>query len=96
MNLFKDFEDFINLLQKHKVEYLIVGGYAVGIHSQPRATQDIDIWIKPTNENAEKLLSVFNEFGTPDLDLSINDIIKPDIVVHFGNPPLRNRYSGFY
>jgi hypothetical protein len=37
MNLFKDFEDFINLLQKHKVEYLIVGGYAVGIHSQPRA-----------------------------------------------------------
>jgi len=89
MNLFKDFEDFINLLQKHKVEYLIVGGYAVGIHSQPRATQDIDIWIKPTNENAEKLLSVFNEFGTPDLDLSINDIIKPDIVVHFGNPPLR-------
>jgi hypothetical protein len=54
MNLFKDFENFISLLQKHKVEYLIVEGYAVGIHSNPRTTQDIDFWITPSNENAKK------------------------------------------
>lgn len=89
MNLFKDFEDFIIMLQKNKIEYLIVGGYAVGIHSQARATQDIDFWIKPTNENAEKLISALDEFGVPDLKLSISDLISPDIIIHFGKPPLR-------
>ena len=89
MRLFQDFADFIILLQKHKVDYLIVGGYAVGIHSQARMTQDIDFWIKSTNENAEKLIKAMNEFGTPDLNLSVSDILSPDIVVHFGNPPVR-------
>jgi len=89
MNLFKDFADFITLLQKHNVEYLIVGGYAVGIHSQARMTQDIDFLIKPTNGNAENLIKAISEFGTPDMNLSINDIINPEIIVQFGNPPIR-------
>jgi len=89
MNLFKDFEDFITLLQKYNVEYLIVGGYAVGIHSQARMTQDIDFLIKPTNGNAENLIKAISEFGTPDMNLSINDIINPEIIVQFGNPPIR-------
>jgi len=89
MNLFKDFADFITLLQKYNVEYLIVGGYAVGIHSQARMTQDIDFLIKPTNGNAENLIKAISEFGTPDMNLSINDIINPEIIVQFGNPPIR-------
>jgi len=56
MKLFQDFADFIVLLQKYKIDYLIVGGYAVGIHSQARMTQDIDFWVAQTTENAEKLI----------------------------------------
>lgn len=89
MELFKDFAEFIILLQKHKVDYLIVGGYAVGIHSQARMTQDMDFWIKPTNENAEKLIRALDEFGTPDINVTISDLINPDVVIHFGIPPLR-------
>lgn len=89
MNLFKDFADLIILFQKYKVEYIIVGGYAVGVHSQARMTQDIDFWIKPTVENAKKLISALDEFGTPDLKLSTADIINPETVIHFGKSPLR-------
>ncbi len=89
MRLFQDFADFIALLQKYKVDYLIVGGYAVGIHSQAKMTQDIDFWIGPTVENAENLIKVFEEFGIPDINISVNDLIKPGSVIQFGNPPLR-------
>lgn len=50
----KDFKEFVELLIKNKDEYLIVGGYAVGIHGHPRFTGDLDIWLNPTEENAEK------------------------------------------
>ena len=89
MNLFKDFADFITLLKKYNIDYLVVGGYAVGIHSQARATQDIDFWIRPSKENAENLIKLLNEFGAPDINLSVDDIINPDVVVQFGKPPLR-------
>ena len=48
----RDFKEFIELLSNHKVEYLLVGGYALGIHGYPRYTGDMDIWVKPTPENA--------------------------------------------
>lgn len=89
MKLFRDFADFITLLQKYEVDYLIVGGYAVGIHSQARMTQDIDFWVRQTSENAEKLIKTLDEFGTPDLNLSVKDILKSDMIIHFGNPPFR-------
>ncbi len=53
--LTKDFREFVELLIKHKVEYLLVGGYAVGMHGYPRYTGDFDIWINPTIQNANKL-----------------------------------------
>ena len=89
MRLFQDFADFIILLQKHKVDYLVVGGYAVGIHSQAKMTQDIDFWIRPTVGNAENLIKVFEEFGIPDINISVNDLTKSGSVIQFGNPPLR-------
>jgi hypothetical protein len=89
MNLFRDFEEFILLLQKNGIQYLIVGGYAIGIHSQPKVTQDIDIWIKATADNAERILKVLEEFGAHDLNVTIKDIMNPDIVIQFGKPPFR-------
>ena len=69
MDVFEDFIDFIELLQKYEVDYLIVGGYAVGLHSRPKATQDIDFWIRPSKENAENVIKALNEFGFTDVKL---------------------------
>lgn len=55
MNLEKDFEDFVRLLNEHKVDYMIIGGYALPFHGKPRHTGDLDIWIAISNNNAEKM-----------------------------------------
>jgi Nucleotidyltransferase of unknown function (DUF6036) len=89
MNVFKDFIDFIALLQKHKVDYLIVGGYAVSVHSRPRATQDIDFWVRPSKDNAEKMIKALNEFGFADINLSLDELIDKEQLIMFGKPPLR-------
>jgi hypothetical protein len=56
--LSQDFKEFVELLIKNKVEYLIVGGYAVGIHGHPRYTGDLDIWLNPTPGNAKQFFHV--------------------------------------
>lgn len=58
MEEFQDFEEFIGLLNKHKVEYLIIGGYAVTFHSRPKLTEDLDIWINRTKSNSVKFLKL--------------------------------------
>ncbi len=54
----QDFREFVQLLNKNEVKYLIVGGYAVGIHGHPRYTGDLDIWLLPEKQNAKKFLVV--------------------------------------
>ena len=88
-NFFDDFKDFIKLLIKYNVEYLIVGGYAVSIHSRPKNTQDIDIWINPSKRNAEKLLKVIDEFGFGSTGITLKDLTTENQVVQFGIPPIR-------
>ena len=85
----RDFKEFIELLNNHKVEYLLVGGYALGIHGYPRYTGDMDIWVKPTPENAARVLGVLDEFGFGELDLGEADFVKPGNVIQLGYPPLR-------
>jgi predicted nucleotidyltransferase len=85
----QDFKEFIQLLIKNKAEYLIVGGYAVGIHGHPRYTGDLDIWFNPTLQNAEKILKCVNEFGFSSFELSAADFTKSGNVVQLGYPPLR-------
>lgn len=89
MELSQDFKEFIQLLNVHKVEYLVVGGYAVAIHGFPRTTGDIDFWVKPSKENAERVVKSLIEFGFGSLDISIDDFIKNDSVVQLGFPPNR-------
>lgn len=84
-----DFKEFLQLLNSEKIEYLIVGGYAVSYYGYPRPTGDLDIWIAIHPENAAKLISALTQFGfgsagaTPDLFLT------PGRVVRMGRPPLR-------
>lgn len=85
----QDFKDFVELLIKHEAEYLIVGGYAVGIHGHPRYTGDLDIWLNPTSENAEKILRCVNEFGFSSFNLKITDFTKEGNIIQLGYPPLR-------
>jgi hypothetical protein len=84
----EDFKDLLCLLNEHTVEYLIVGGWALGVHGYIRATGDMDIWIGQSDANIQHLLAALNAFGVPDgID---HDFFK----VHgnafrMGNPPLR-------
>lgn len=85
----QDFKEFIELLAKNKVEYLIVGGYAVGIHGYPRYTGDLDVWVNPTEQNSTLVLNAVDEFGFSSFKLTQNDFSKPGNVIQLGYPPLR-------
>jgi hypothetical protein len=85
----QDFKEFIVLLIENKVEYLIVGGYAVGVHGHPRYTGDLDIWLNSTPQNAALILKAVNEFGFESFNLSQADFIKPGNVIQLGYPPIR-------
>jgi hypothetical protein len=89
INFPKDFAEFVTLLEKHKVEYLVIGGYAVGFWGHVRFTGDLDIWLKPTAENAFKILSAIRDFGFGSLNLKENDLTTVGNVIQLGYPPLR-------
>lgn len=84
-----DFKEFLQLLNSHHVEYLLIGGYAVGYYGYPRATADMDIWIAIEPENAAKVVKVLQAFGfgveevTPDL------FLKAEQIIRMGMPPVR-------
>jgi hypothetical protein len=84
-----DFREFIELLEKHKVDYLVVEGYAVGFHGYPRFTGDLAIFLLPDEENAKRILSAVREFGFNFINLTEQDFSVPGNVIQIGNPPLR-------
>jgi len=85
----KDFEEFIELLNKNKVRFVVVGGYAVAFHGNPRYTQDIDFLFDPTRKNAKNLLKALREFGFKSLKLQEDDFCKIGQVIQLGQPPNR-------
>ena len=93
MTLAKDFEDFIKLLNKHKVEYMVVGGYALAFHGKPRHTGDLDIWINVTAENAQSMIKVIKEFGMQSLGLEKAHFLRPGYVTQIGYPHFALIYS---
>jgi len=89
MVLNQDFKEFIQLLNKHEIRYLVIGGYAVAFHGYPRYTKDIDVWIGLDKENAENFIHALNDFGFGSLGLKAEDFLNPDQVVQLGYPPNR-------
>lgn len=85
----QDFIDFIALLNLHDVEYMIVGAHALAYHGRPRHTGDLDIWIKPSNENASRMIAVLSDFGFGSLGITVQDFLKDNYVTQLGYPPLR-------
>jgi hypothetical protein len=84
-----DFKELLSLLNEAQVRYLVVGGYAVIEHTEPRYTKDLDIWVSPDRENAERVHAALKEFGAPLTDISVDDFTNPEIVYHMGRPPVR-------
>ena len=84
-----DFKDFLKLLNSKQVEYLLIGGYAVGYHGYSRATADMDIWIAIHPSNAEKMVDVIREFGFAAEGLSAELFLKENNVIRMGVPPFR-------
>ena len=90
-NIFNDdFREFIAALNKNKVDYLLVGGYAVIIHGYRRSTGDLDIWINPTLQNYKQLITACNEFGLPILDMTEENFLHNDAldVFTYGRSPV--------
>ena len=84
-----DFKDFLKLLNSHGIEYLIVGGYAVGLHGYPRATGDMDIWIAVDASTATKVANAVREFGMPEELVTEDLFLEKDKVIRMGVPPVR-------
>ncbi|MBK9508972.1 MAG: hypothetical protein IPO04_05565 [Cytophagaceae bacterium] len=90
-NIFNDdFRDFIRALNKANVEYILVGGYSVILHGYARTTGDLDVWVKPTQENYLNLESAFKLFGMPLFDLTKDKFLNTEQfdVFIFGRPPV--------
>jgi hypothetical protein len=84
-----DFKEFIQCINSEKVEYLLVGGYAVGFHGAPRFTADMDIWVRCDAANAAKLGQALKTFGFRDPEITEGRFLKANSVFRFGVPPLQ-------
>jgi len=84
-----DFKEFIQLLNDNGVRFLVVGGYAVALHGYPRYTKDIDLWIEPIPDNADKIVMALDQYGFSSLGLKAADFLEPDSIIQLGYPPNR-------
>ena len=85
----RDFEEFFASLNARRVEFLIIGGTAYNFHAPPRATKDIDIWVRPERANLERLLLAIGEFGFPVAGLDIDELERLPRVLMLGAVPNR-------
>lgn len=84
-----DFKDLLKLFAGAGVRYMVVGGYAVTEHTEPRYTKDLDLWVDNSDENAERVVAALREFGAPLLDATVHDFTVPTTVYQIGLPPSR-------
>lgn len=84
-----DFKEFLKLLKENEVEYLLIGGYAVGYYGYPRTTDDLDIWIAVHPKNAKKLVFVFKSFGLDDASITPELFLQTPKIIRMGFPPMR-------
>lgn len=85
----RDFVEILHELSAAGAEFLVVGAHAVAAHERPRATGDLDIWVRATLDNATRVWTALTAFGAPLHDLTIEDLSLPGIVFQMGLPPYR-------
>ena len=84
-----DFKDLLRLFTDAGIRYLVVGGYAVSEHTEPRYTKDLDLWVDNSIENAERVVGALRAFGAPLRDATVHDFTVPTCVYQIGLPPSR-------
>jgi hypothetical protein len=84
-----DFVDLLSALSDEGAEYLLVGAHAVMLYTEPRYTKDLDLWVRPTGENAERVLRALRRFQAPLFDLTAEDLATPGTVFQIGIAPNR-------
>jgi hypothetical protein len=84
-----DFRDMLSAFCDDKVEFMVVGAYALASHGFPRATGDIDLWVRCSDENAARVWSALTQFGAPLHDLTVDDLKTPGMVFQIGLAPRR-------
>jgi len=85
----QNFVEMLSALFDAGADYLIVGAYALAAHHQPRATKDLDIWVRASRENAPRVRRAIEIFGMPVDNISVDDLASPGLVLQFGFPPQR-------
>ena len=89
MDLAPDFDEFCALLNAHEVEHVIVGAHALAFHGAPRFTGDLDILVRPTEDNAQRVLTAIGAFGFPTMVLTPAEIVRGTKVIEMGMPPVQ-------
>jgi predicted nucleotidyltransferase len=89
MRVASDYRDLLKGLNRHKVRYLIIGAYAVIYYTEPRFTKDLDIWIEPESENADRLYKALRAFGAPLKGIASRDFTNKKLVYQIGIEPVR-------
>lgn len=84
-----DFRDMLSAFCEEGVEFLVVGAYALAAHGHPRATGDLDLWIRPSEENAHRVWQALERFGAPLSQLRLADLQTPDLIFQIGVAPRR-------
>ncbi|NNE00156.1 MAG: hypothetical protein HKN47_22785 [Pirellulaceae bacterium] len=85
----ENFRDMLSAFGEAGAEYLLIGAYAMAAHGCPRATGDIDFWVRPTELNAGRVWTALERFGAPLEKVSVGDFHTPDVVYQMGVPPQR-------
>ena len=89
MELYPDFKELLALFNARNVEYTITGGYALAFHGAPRYTGDLDIFVRPDPQNAQRVVEALSAFGFASLDIGVKDFASPEKVLQLGFPPVR-------
>ena len=89
MRVERDFEELLELFNKHQVKYCIVGAFAVGFYGYPRYTTDMDILVEPSLRNGRKITKALREFGFGSLDLNPQDFSREGAIIQLGYEPVR-------
>ncbi len=84
-----DFRDLLAEFIAAGVEFLVVGAHALAAHGHVRATKDLDLWVRPSSENAARTMAALSRFGTPLHDLAETDLSRPGLIFQIGVPPVR-------
>jgi hypothetical protein len=86
--MYPDLKELLSAFNAHSVRYLIVGGYAVGLHAQPRATKDLDLFVKADPTNARAVYAALASFGAPLAGMTADDFSDPRYYLRFGREPV--------